>query len=394
MNISYENKKELGSSILLQRIRQAQNYVPPKFENGKQELYMNYSLFGPSPKCIQKLNYVESDDLKVYPQGGNMLLSQALSSYFDMTPDMFLIDNGAASVIELVFRAILTTEDVLLIGNPGWDYYRSVSSLMGIRCEFYNLLKTEEEFIFEEEIIINCIKKYNAKLVVVTSPNMPTGNVIKQRQLEKILINCSDTLLLVDQAYYGYLEDEEIDVKLFSQKYKNVVFVRTFSKLYSLASERVGYAIGNKELINYFRKISPLFGISYISQKMAAAALEDKIYYDSVAKQTIDLREKLSNAFKTVGKYKVYNSKSNFLLVESLIYPVDQIIKFLYENGYIIRDCTRGYNLSSHFRITIGTHSMVDDVIRLIYEFEKIHKYSEKALVEDGFIEEDGDFNL
>lgn len=364
-----DNLNELN--FILTRIKEAKNYVPPVFDEGICGLYMNYSMYAPSPKCKSVLENINLDDFKEYPRGGNLIISQSIAATIGVDEKNIIADNGAASILELIFRIVLEEGDILVYPNPGWDYYRSISNIMGIKCQQFDVADHHDRYEYDLAKIQSCISVVNPKIVVITSPNMPTGNLISEDILEKVLMDSPETLFVIDEAYYGY-SSTSLDIKRLISQYSNVIFVRTFSKLYGLASERIGYAVSNIRLIELAKKLSPLFGISLTSQLLAKLALEDVEYYQEVAQKTIYEKERLTNQLNSMENYSVYQSHSNFVLIKVHDYDTDDIVKFFYKNGYAIRECGRGYNLKNHLRISIGTAEMTTDLINIFREYDKI----------------------
>lgn len=378
-------------SYVLPFIKEADNYKPPLFEKNKCGLYMNYSLYGPSPKCLTALDNINKKNFFEYAYGGNLMINKVISKYLNLDENMILVDHGAATVLNQIFRITVTTNDDILIPSPGWSYYRSIASLIGANCIEYNVMAKEDRYEYCENEILEKLNESQAKLLVITSPNMPTGNIITQEHLEFIAKKAKDTLILVDEAYYGFTDEYAFDINYLIENYSNLVFVRTLSKLYGLASERIGFCISNPNLISLLRKTAPLFGISYTSQKITEVALQDTEYYENITKKTIQSRENLAIELKKLGGYIPYKSEGNFLLIKSLNHPSEGLVKYFDTNGYIIRDCSSGYNLKSHIRISIGTEEINERIIKLFKEFEKIHNYSELSVASKGIVLNDND---
>ena len=382
-------------SYILPYIKTAHNYVPPLFEKNVCGLYMNYSLYGPSPDCLKVLQNLDKKNFLEYPYGGNARINKALADHLKLAEEMVLADHGAANVLNQIFRVVLGKGDKALIPHPGWDYYKSAASLLGANWNQYRVFEKDDRYAYCSREILEKLEETRAKLLIITSPNMPTGNMISQDQLEQIAENAGDVLLVIDEAYYGYADNYNLDVRYLLEKYSNIIFVRTLSKLFGLASERIGFAFSNAELISIIRKTAPLFGISYTSQIIAEAALNDHEFYRVVSRKTAASREKLSCELERLGSYQVYKSEANFILVRLTRHTAEDLVKYFFNNGFVIRECSRGYDLKSHIRISIGTEEINEKVISLFREYEKITDCSNLNTAGKGMVADDtGDFNF
>lgn len=380
MNKNYiygTNNKEIKvskneDSIILQYVKDADVYNPPLFEKNMCRLYMNENLYGPSPKCIEILKNLEASDFYKYAYGGDLLLREAIAKAIGVESSMISLNHGAAESLNQVFKSVLGKDDLALLPKPGWSYYRSIVDVIGGYYKDYILTEEKESYAFNVKEIRNIGKKYVPKLIVITTPNMPTGNTITEFQLESIVSNLKDTLVVVDEAYLGFSDEYKLDSEYFIKKYDNIVFVRTFSKLYGLASQRIGYILANEKLIKQFSKLAPLFGIPYTSQLITKAAIEDKHYYDEISSNIISSRKYIKERIEALGNYKVFESHSNFILIEVLNRNTTDIVEYFRKHGYLIRNCS-GYGLNSHIRLSIGTKEVNKRIIDLFekYDYEK-----------------------
>ncbi|UZW14832.1 histidinol-phosphate transaminase [Clostridium pasteurianum] len=358
------------NKLILQHVQESKTYTPPLFEENICRLYMNENLYGPSPRCIDAIRNITGEDLYKYPYGGDLFLKDVLSNNLGVSKDMISLNNGSAESLNQIFRSVLVQGDLALTPSPGWSYYRSIINVIGAKYYNYNLKEMNDSYDFNISNIISLGNKLRPKLIVITSPNMPTGNCISQNQLEDILIQLPNILIVVDEAYLGFTEMSLLDIGYLLNKYNNIVFVRTFSKFFGLASQRIGYILTNKELCNVFSKIGPLFGISFTSQLMAKAAIEDKEYYSKIANDIIYSRENIRNELNSSGKYKVFDSKSNFLLINTCNKNPQMIVDYFKNNGYLIRNCS-GYGLNSHVRLSIGTDKINKEILYLFKEYHE-----------------------
>ncbi|MBZ9618252.1 pyridoxal phosphate-dependent aminotransferase [Clostridium estertheticum] len=362
------NNKHKG--LVLPHIQKSKTYIPPLVEADLCRLHMNENLYGPSPKCMDILRNITSEELYKYPYGGDLLLKKVLSENLGINEEMITLNSGSADSLNQVFRSVLTQCDIALLPNPGWSYYKSISNVIDSKYVDYNLIEMDDRYDFNINNIVDKAIELRPKLIVITSPNMPTGNSISQMQLESILVKLPNILIVVDEAYWGFTQEPLLDINYLLQKYKNLIFVRTFSKFFGLASQRIGYILGSKELCNAFSKNGPLFGISYTSQLMAKAAIDDKSYYNEIAHKFIASRNHIKDELNLTKRYKVFDSNSNFLLIDTYDKNPQMIVDYFKKHGYLIRNCS-GYGLNSHVRLSIGTEQINEQILSL---FKKYHE--------------------
>ena len=278
-----------------------------------------------------------------------------------------LVNNGSSDVLELLFDTVLESGDTVLLPDPGWSYYSGVVRLNDCKVEKFHLEEREECYVFNEQSMIECIKQYAPKVVLITSPNMPTGNKITQDQLEMILDNMENGLLILDEAYYGFSK-EDLEISKLLNTYPNFVIVRTFSKMFGLASLRIGYVLCSEELKEMFNKKAPLFGISYITQRVAAAALDDKEYYEQMIKKTEEVRKTFIDEVNALDAFHCFNSYANFILIKVHQFAASDVVTYLRKNGYLVRDC-KGYGLKDCIRISIGREEHMSEILELLRRY-------------------------
>lgn len=351
------------------RIESLQAYIPPLDTEGRVRLFMNENLFGPSPTCSSVLKDITCASLMRYTSNGDLSLQRKLEEYLKVPLDSVTINHGSSEVIRQLFSIIITPGDAVLIPQPGWGYYEDTITLAGGTIEKYNLHQTPTEFKYSENEIIEKVQYVSAKAVVITSPNMPTGNRILHWQLESILEHCPHTFFVIDEAYWGFNKNNDLDINYYINKYKNIIFVRTFSKFFGLANARIGYMVANPSLGLQFRKAAPLFGITYISQLMAISALDDKAYYDNmricINKEMHSFKEKLMQ----LNIFNCFSSEANFYIIRVQDGNAQSVVSFVKSRGFIVRDCTK-YGLPACFRVTIGTPEINSEFLELLKEYD------------------------
>ena len=345
-----------GNKMIPEYIRELQPYEPPLIREGEYRLFMNENLLGPSPKCCEAIRNISEMDFCQYAHNGDYRLAEEIAKIDGISAGNICLNHGSSEIIKQIFSVILCEGDSVLIPTPGWSYYNDAISLVGGNVKYY-LLKKEDKFAYDVEELIYAIEKEKPKAVVITSPNMPTGNKIVQEKLVELLEKYNKCHFVIDEAYWGFDKDNTLDIKSLINRYENIIVTRTFSKFFGLASERIGWLITNEKLNIELKKAAPLFGISYTSQVVAIAALESKEYYDQVRKIVSDEVNNFKTKLGELEGFYVYPSSSNFILVKVPQNNNKKIVDYLEDKGFLIRDCSK-YGLDSYIRISIGTPSI------------------------------------
>ena len=346
-------------------------YNPPLKEGGLTRLYMNENLFGPTPKIIEALKDLKPNYLYMYGFGceKDAILMECLSQFLGLCENNIILNNGEASVIQQIIVSVIDKDDLLYMPQYGWPYYESTAMLCGGVVKKFNICCNNHQFWYDSCSIICDIGIQNPKIIVLVSPNMPTGNSISaQNDIELLAKKYEKTLIIVDEAYFGFSYDYNIDIGHMISNYPNVIFLRTFSKFYALAGLRVGYAICNESLNSILKKSSPLFGIGTLQQIACKIAIEDKSYYNTMRDQFNNVKNYFIEEVNKIENFYAFLSDGNFVLIKVNNFNAEKIIVFLKLNGYLIRECS-SYGLINYIRISIGTRENMENILKLLIEF-------------------------
>jgi len=344
------------------------NAVPTEQKTGR--LHLNENLFKPSPKCIEVLKNISYEDLYEYDLTAQDDLEVELSRYLNIPIENIFVHNGSAEVIKTILAITLNKNDTILLPQPGWSYYKSVSDEKFAKDIYYSVISGSEEYYHDIDEILKKSREFNPKVIVITTPNMPTGNIIPAENLEKIARQNPDTLILVDEAYLGFSPNKYDTLKFISIA-SNIVFVRTFSKYFGLANVRIGYGICSPKIKHIFGLDLPLFRSSIINRNIAIAALKDKPYYDKMEKEIIEVREWFFEKLKSFSGVKPYKTHSNFIFLHLDGYDVQKMKDWMEKNGILIRLFVDNSRLA--MRITIGPRNIMEKTLALFGEACKIH---------------------
>ena len=326
------------------------------------KLASNENPLGTSPKVPQ---FIEDHGINFarYPDGYSGALRKELAEHLKVSEKQLLFGNGSDEIILIISRALLHPGVNTVMATPTFPQYRHNAQIEGAEVR-------EVELIDGHHDLEGMLKQIDDQTSVVwlCSPNNPTGNLIQQAKLDQFISSVSpEVLIVLDEAYFEYVTDTEYRNAIeYLQKYKNVVVLRTFSKAYGLAAFRVGYAIGNEELIANLEPLREPFNNTSLSQGAAIAALSDQAFIEQCRaenKQGIDLFE----SFCLKHNLFIYPSQGNFVLI-NIKTDSDKVFDELMKKGFIVRS-GNALGVPGFIRITVGS---MDQNTELIEKLEEI----------------------
>lgn len=334
-------------------------------------LHLNENTFGPSQKCLDILKEVTMQDLYEYDMASEDFLIKEISRKFSIPEDDIYIHNGSAEVIKSVFSIVLERGDSIMVSSPGWTYYASLAKEKFCNVIEYEIRKDDYSYYIDTGDLLEKAEKYHPKLIVITSPHNPTGCRIDSKSLETIIVQNPDTLILLDEAYAGFSE-EDIDIRRLIESYTNFIISRTFSKFYGLANVRIGYAFCNFKIKHIWGLDLPLFRESIISRKMAVEALHDKEYYEQMNCKISQSKQYFSDKLNAISGIRVFQSHSNFVPVSITGINMYELKEYLQKKGILIRLFNDHDEVLA--RIAVAELEVMEKTVELIKEFLFNHK--------------------
>lgn len=295
-----------------------------------------------TPKKIIDLIKKELDniDLRRYPDTDNLYVRERIAKSYNIDIKNVTCGVGSDQLLDCIFRSLIEDEYILAC-NPTFSMYKEYASYTNgkfIDIDF------KDNFIYDTDKIIESINKYNPKLVIICTPNNPTGSIMSRSDLEKV-IKATKGVVLIDEAYGEFENINNYDLAI---KYDNVIVLKTFSKAYALAGIRLGYAISSSDLIDTINVVKPPYNLSTISQIAAGIAIENKDLYKEQIDEIVNLKDELYNDLIKLGLNPT-KSYSNFIFLKLS----DKIYENLLKNKIYIRKLM--YNNEIWYRINTGT---------------------------------------
>jgi histidinol-phosphate aminotransferase len=301
--------------------------------------------------------------LNRYPDPYQRELKAAISKIKGVSVDKIFLGNGSDEIIDLCFRIFCNPgTDKALAFSPSYGMYEVSASVNDVEIIRIPL---NDRFLINYIDVKACYSDKKLKLIMICSPNNPTGNCMERNVIEKIISEFSGIILL-DEAYIDFADLPSMKEAI--TRYPNLIVMQTFSKAFGLASVRVGMAFTNPEIVRYFNKMKPPYNISTLNQKAVLRKLAGIEDYKTQVAKIREERARLSEEFAKLSLVvKVYPSDANFILI--MVENAGLIYNYLVEKGIIIRN--RSSVINNCLRITVGTKSENNKLLQALKILEK-----------------------
>ena len=316
------------------------------------KLSANESALGMSPKA-KKIISKKKLNLDKYPDGKSQNLRKAISKAYKCNSEKIICGSGSDEVIQMICQLFLNPNDEVVLPEYSFLMYRIYSKIVGAKIVFAK----ERNFKVSIESILKKITK-KTKIVFIANPNNPTGTYLNKKEILDLRKKLNkEILLVIDDAYAEYMKNKDYSsgLDLFKNT-ENVFILRTFSKIFGLASLRVGWGYGSKKIINALNIIKPPFNVNGIAQLAAEESLKDKKFINKSIKHNLFYAKKIK---KFLERYNIFTNSvsANFLLLnfEKCKYSAKYLYQKLKNKGIILRFTEDGYNIKNKLRLTIGS---------------------------------------
>ena len=318
------------------------------------KLASNENPNGPSPKAVAAAMAALKQG-ELYPDGGCFALRQKLAARHGLDPAQFVVGNGSNEILELLGHVFLRPGDEVVMGNPAFVVYKLVTLLFGGRPVEVPLKQWAHDLPAMAAAITP-----RTKLVFVASPNNPTGATNRAEDLLAFARALPEHVVFAfDEAYAEYL-DQPPDIRPLIAEGRKVIGLRTFSKIFGLASLRVGYGYASPALAALLNRVRQPFNVNAIGQAAAIAALDDAAF---AARNAADNRAGLAQlgaGLRALG-LETAPSQANFLLVR--VGDGGRVFAALQQRGVIVRP-VKPYGLPEWIRVTVGTAGQNERFLR------------------------------
>jgi len=336
-------------------------------------------------------------ELKIneYPDSDCVELRAMLAEEFDLDIEQIMVGCGSDQLIALIMDTFIGSGDKMLTHVPTFGMYKIGTQIAGgITVE----VPLNEDFSFDLDGFVEAMEREEPKVIFLTNPNNPTGNIMSAEQIIKIA-QLSKGVVVVDEAYYEFYGESVIDLV---NEYENLIVLRTFSKAYGLAGARVGYGVASKQLMDILYKVKPPYNVASLSQIAAKVCLMNKDIMYNTVREIVKEREKMINLLKEIPDFRIFESHANFVLckigdnedvgdvggigdieyaensraIEGIedvensggIRDAKDVYNYLLDNKVLVRYFGEKGSLANCLRISIGTKEENELVIKLLKE--------------------------
>lgn len=318
------------------------------------KLASNENPFGPSPRAIAAAK-AALEHGQLYPDGGCFDLRLKLAATRGLEPDQFVIGNGSNEIIELLGHAFVGAGDEVVMGAPAFVVYKLVTLLFGAKAIEVPLKNWTHDLAAMAAAITP-----RTKLVYVCTPNNPTGTANSAAELLAFIQSLpAHVICVVDEAYAEYVTNAP-DLRGLIAEGRHLICLRTFSKVYGLASLRVGYGYGSAELCALLNRVRQPFNVNAIAQAAAIAALDDVDFALRCARENRVGLDQLEAGCRELS-LEFVPSVANFMLIK--VGNGARIFELLQARGVIVRP-VKSYGLPEWIRVTVGTREQNERLLR------------------------------
>jgi len=335
----------------------------------------NENNYGPAPACFEVLQQATFEALSLYSKdftrGVKSTLSERLANDFDVPENSILLGYGGEDILKQVIHCYLEEGETLMIPSHSWWYYKSIADEKKGKTVEYPMKAGKDSFLYDLDHLLRLSDQHHPKIILISSPNNPTGNTLSLEDLRIILDKVKKTIVVLDEAYWGFGNSQSNNyVKELISVYPDLLIIRTFSKYYALAGLRIGYGFFGENLTVLSQFSARYLGYNRLSERLALAALDSSDYYSSITQKMAQDKERYYQELGKIPGFKVYRSDANFILIE-----IPEAIKvflkeYLSRQGIIVKFFNEKY-LENSMRITIGTGEQNECLIQTIKKFVK-----------------------
>ncbi|MDR3263922.1 MAG: aminotransferase class I/II-fold pyridoxal phosphate-dependent enzyme [Clostridiales bacterium] len=338
------------------------------------KLNTNENAYPPSPGTADVLKNFDTSELRLYPDPDASELKAALAKRHGVLPQNIFTGNGSDEVLGFCFPAFFDRKDCcgdtkgenktppVLFPDVTYSFYPVYANLYEIP---YQTIPLKDDYTIDPKDY----KNRDCQGIIIANPNAPTGIALKPYALEEIIAANRDKVVIIDEAYVDFCSYSLISA---IKRYDNLLIIRTFSKSYSLAGARCGYAVGQKPLIDALDTVKNSFNsytLDRITQKIALVSCNDGGYYDMINERIINIRDDTAQKLRKEG-FSVLNSSANFIFIKKTGVSGERLYTALREKGILTRYFD-GARTRDFVRVTIGTEEEMRIFLQKIKEIVK-----------------------
>ena len=318
--------------------------------------------FAPAPQIVEAMRSFDPGKLcfytRVYGDGKKSILSDYISELYGIPEDRVILGYGGEDILKQIVHFRLAGKEKvkkMLVPKYSWWYYKSIADEVEGTSVLYPLVEDGNTFSYDIPALRSMVERERPEILLIASPNNPTGNSLTPQELETILsFTPQETTVVIDEAYASFTTKDTGYIRLLLEKHPNLLIVRTFSKFYGLPGLRLGFAFAGESLGKFLEYSTKYLGYNRISEELGIAALKATDYYEGTARQMAEGRQLYMDELRPLEGFKVYDSQSNFILVKYPTHLKDKLKAAFSDIGYVIKFMNEP-DIDIHMRITLGT---------------------------------------
>ena len=340
-------------------VEEMDEYIPPlEGRRGLLRLDFNENTVGPSPKVLESLRNLTDEDVASYPEYS--VFKEKLADYIGVNENNLLVTNATDEAINVVMQTYVDKKEEVILPVPTFAMFKFYAQVAGAKI---SEVLYADSLAFPTQKVLNKINK-KTKLIILCNPNNPTGTIIKREDIIKILEKAKNCIVMIDEAYNQFSKETAKDM---INTYENLIVIQTFSKAFGMGGLRLGYIISNEENIRNIGRVLSPYSVNTAAIKAGIAALDDTKYVEWYAKQIEEGKKYVLNEFKKL-KIKTFPTTANFFLAK-FKNPLE-IVDKLKEKGILVRDRSSYPLLKGCVRITIGTKSQMEFLVKALKDIK------------------------
>jgi len=314
----------------------------------------------PSKKAMKKAGEA-AKKLQLYPDPEASLLTKMVAENLGVAKDEVLLTNGSDEILNFAFIAFCDKDHVAVFPNISYGFYKVFAEINGVP---YSEIELRDDFTINTDDYIGI-----NKTIFIANPNAPTGIALSLEEIEKIVSSNPDNVVVIDEAYVDFGAKSAVSL---IDKYDNLLVTQTFSKSRSMAGARLGFGVGNKELIrdlNTIKYSTNPYNINSMTMGAGIGCMSDEKYTKANCKKIIEAREYTMDGLKKLG-FEMTDSMTNFVFAKHPQISGEKIYAELKERGILVRHFG-AEKIKDYNRITIGTKKQMTvllDTLKKILE--------------------------
>jgi len=308
------------------------------------KLNTNENPYPPSPRAMAALRDVADEHLRRYPHPYATEFRDAVADVLSIESHRILVGNGSDDILTMTMRAVTDATRGVAYPVPTYVLYRTLAEIQGAPA-------LEVPFGDSFALPVDGLARARAALTIVANPNSPSGTLAPLDLLVELATRTTG-LLVIDEAYVEFATAHALEL---TERFPNVLVLRTLSKSHGLAGLRLGYAVGSTTVIEGLAKVKDSYNVGAVASRVGAAAVRDTAYTTETIRRVCATRDRLGDQLRDLG-FVVWPSQANFLLVRPPDGNARALYRYLKGNGVLVRYFDSP-GLDDKLRVTVGTNA-------------------------------------